>query len=100
MPIPVDIGEVDPHGKCARIPQGRPRYRPKPALAIVEPNAIRREQIVANINIRSSVLIHIAEHHRQPQVPRLGRERLSLLVHENPIGPGYRRKTSSPIIEI
>ncbi len=60
--VPINVGKIDPHGEVARGPQRQMAQRAKVAMTIVHPTAIRREGIVAHINIREPAAIDIAEH--------------------------------------
>src|SRR2546421_10092475 len=83
-------GRADTHGgKGAKV-----------ALPVVNPNPIRGLKIIADINVRKSVSVHIAKHDRKAEVPGRCSERLSLLVEEGAICPGDRRKHSLAIIQI
>src|SRR5438128_8148490 len=74
--------------------------RAKVAMAIVYPAAVRREGIVAHVNIREPVAIDIAEHYRQPLVPRRSGQRFAILVQKGAVGPRNRLETPPAIIEV
>src|SRR5437667_8683533 len=73
--------------------------RAKVAMAIVYPAAVRREGIVAHVNIRGPVAIDIAEHNRQPLVPRRGGQRFAFLVQKCAVGPRNRPEIPAAIVE-
>src|SRR6266568_8427879 len=68
--------------------------------AIVYPDAVRRKEIVADVDVRRPILIHVAEHTRQTPIPRHSRQRLSHLIQEDPVGPWYRHEMTFTVVQI
>src|SRR6185503_17126654 len=68
--------------------------------AVVYPDAVRREEVVADVDVRRSILIHVAEHDRQTPIPRNSRERLSRFIAEDPVGPWHRHEMTFTVIQI
>src|SRR5438128_664217 len=68
--------------------------------AVVYPDAVRREEIVTDVDVRRPILIHVAEHSRQTPIPRNSRQRLSRFVQEDPAGPWYRREMTFTVVQI
>ena len=62
--VAIDVGKIDAHGKNTRVAQGQAGNGPKSALAGVDPDAVGRLEIVADINIGSAIAIQVSEHHR------------------------------------
>src|SRR5207302_1808583 len=83
MPVAVDIGEINAHRRAARMPKAEWIDGPKSPFPRIDPNSIgARGIVVANIQVRNSVSIEIAKHHRQSPVP-VWRNRFPFLVHEH-----------------
>ena len=99
-PVAVQIRDIDRHGEGAGVPQGQPGDGAKTAMAVVDPDSIRRMKIIADIQIRRVIVVEIPEHRCQsPIVRRLG-DRLAFLVQERPVGPGNRLETPLALVAV
>ena len=100
--IAVEIPEIHPHREGAVVAQGESRDGLEPWFAggrSVQPQAIRRMQVVAHVQVHPSIPVEIPELHRQPPVPLRALERLAVLVDEDALGPRHRAETSSPVVQ-
>src|SRR5437016_8708692 len=68
--------------------------------AVVYPDAVRREEIVADVDVRRPIPIDVAEHNRKTPIPRNSRERLSRFNQEDPVGPWYRFEMAFTVVQI
>ena len=98
--VPVDIREVNRHGGIAGLAQRRRRERPEDAFALVDPKPVRREIIIADIEIRQSVAVHIAKHCAQAPVTRRAGQRSSIFIQETATGPGDRLEVATTVVEV
>ena len=79
--IPIDVGEIDAHGRAAGVAQFQGLQFPELTPTLIDPDAIGRRVVIADIQIRGAIAIDIAEHHRQTPIP-IGRQRLSLRIRK------------------
>src|SRR5439155_605901 len=84
--IPIEIREINSHGKHARVSQRRFRNRSKPPLPVIDPDAIFGGEIIADIYIRRAFAIDIAP------FPALSPAEVSL----NPALPSLRKTRVPP----
>src|SRR5207249_6903037 len=98
--IPIEIREINSHGKQARVSQRRFRNRSKPPLPVIDPDAIFGGEIIADIYIRRAVAIDIVKHHGQAPVVRRLPEWSSLFILKGSIGEGERRESRTAVIAI
>src|SRR5207245_8682298 len=97
----IDVRAIDTHGKSGGVAQGQAVYGAELPLAIIDPDAVRREQIVAHVYVRGPVAVQIVKLDRQPPVARRLRQRLSVFIQEKAaIGEGERREMSLAAVEI
>src|SRR5207249_6899998 len=85
--VAIDVCNISSHGEIAGGTQRRMVLGAKMPVTIVDPTAIRRKRIVANVNVRITIAVEVAKQHRQSLIPRSLRERLSVFVKECSIGP-------------
>src|SRR5678815_1518005 len=100
MAIAIDIGKINAHGESAGAPESQRRQSLEMPSAVVYPDAVRREEVVADIDVRHPILIHVAKHNRQTPIPRNRRQRLSRLIHEDPVGPWNRHEMTFTVVQI
>ena len=97
--VPIVIGEIHAHRAGAHIAQSELLERPEFALALVDPHPVRCPIVVADVNIRKSVPIQIAESGRQPPIPRGIFEHRTRLIEESAVRPAHRDETTPPIVQ-
>jgi hypothetical protein len=68
--------------------------------AVIEPNSIRGEQIVADVNVRRAVAVKIAEHHRQSPIIRRKNQWLARFIQKSATRPRDRLELSVTIVEV
>ena len=68
--IAVQIREIHPHGKRARVTEHPARRGAKAPAPVVQPEPVRAPEIIADIEIGRAVAIHIAEHRGETPLPR------------------------------
>src|SRR5439155_26067805 len=81
------------HREEAGLPDSLPRDGAKSSTPIVDPDAIGRLKIIADVEVGCAVVIQIAEHCRQSPVIRRA-DGLAVLVEEGPIGPAHWHETA------
>ena len=79
--VPIDVGKIHAHGRAAGVAQFHRVQLPELTPTLIDPDAIGRRVVIADIQIRGSIAIDIAEHHRQTPIP-IGRYRLSLRIRK------------------
>src|SRR5271169_2511646 len=72
----------------------------KMPVAIVDPNPVRRPIVVADVQIRETVAVKVAESCGETPVQRRASKRVTLLIEEGPIGPGNGTEMALPVVEI
>ena len=98
--ITVDIGKIHGHRKSTGIAQGNARRSTKAAMAIIEPNSIRRHEVVTDVEVRRAIAIEIAKGRGQaPILRRLG-QGVSVLIQEHAISPGGRAEAAMAIVHV
>ena len=60
--VAVNIGEIDAHGKEGELPKRQARQGAKFTVTLVDPDAVRRIEIVADVYIRQAIAVDVAEH--------------------------------------
>src|SRR6266498_2569006 len=68
--------------------------------AVIYPDAVRRVEVVADVDVRRPILVHVAEHDRQTPIPRNSPQRLSRFIHEDPVGPWYWHEMTFTVVQI
>ena len=79
--VPVDVGEINPHGRATGMAQLQRLQFPKLTPALIDPNAVRRGVVVADIEIGCSVTVDVAKHHGQTPIS-IRRQRRSLRIRK------------------
>src|SRR5688572_24757632 len=72
----------------------------KASPAVVDPDAVRRLEIIAHVNVRRAVAVDVAQQHRETEIHRLLFEWLAVLVEKRSTGPRQRGELSLAVIEI
>ncbi len=96
--VAIDVREIDAHRGKAHLSNRQRRHGVESPLSIIDPEAIRRLEIVAHVNVRRSVAVDIAEHDREPPVKRRLRQRPPMLVKKRALGERHRYKPSRTLI--
>ena len=78
--IAIDVGEVDGHASVAGDAQRHLRRELKVSFAVVEPELVRIFKIVADIQIRRAIAVHIVEPRCECEVVRIDREWLAIFI--------------------
>ena len=103
MAIAIEIAEVDAHGKRGIAPQGHYRQFAKAQAMIwsrlVNPDAVRGVQVVADIQVGFPVARHILEARTQTPVPRRGQQGFAGRVQKGAVGPRGPHKTTPPLVQ-
>ncbi len=68
--VAIDVGKIDAHGKKSQLAKRQARQRAKSAFALVDPDAVGRVKIIADVEIGKPIAVDIAEHHREPPIKR------------------------------
>ena len=68
IPVTIVIRKVNAHRESGGVTNRQFRDGAKTALAVIHPDSIRREQIVANIKVRRTVLVYVRKTGSQPPV--------------------------------
>ena len=79
--VPVDVGEINPHGRAAGVAQLQRLPFTKLTPALIDPDAVRRGVVVADIEIGYSVPVDVAKHHGQTPIA-IGHQRLALRIRK------------------
>ncbi len=87
QPVTVDICKINPHRGEARLSHRQAWHRAKSAVAIIEPDSVRRVRVVTHVNVRRTVAVHVAKHDRQAPIQRRGGELLAIFIQEGAAGP-------------
>src|SRR5437762_11469257 len=95
--IPIEIREINSHGKHARVSQRRFRNRSKPPLPVIDPDAIFGGEIIADIYIRRAVAVDIVKHHGQAPVVRRLPEWSSLFILKGSRSEEHTSELQSPM---
>ena len=79
VPIPIDIAKINAHRGPAGMTELQLINRAKRSLPGIDPDAIRRRVVIADVQVGTSIAVDVAKHHRQPPIT-IRRNRRSLLV--------------------
>ena len=99
-PVAIHIREIHAHGAGGHVAQGQARRETEAPPAVVQPHAVRRPEIVADIEIGKSVVIDVAEGRGQSPVERCLRQRRAVLVAEATARPRDRREAALSVVEV
>src|SRR5512140_2397953 len=98
--VSVYIREIRRHRKMRSAADRLPRNRAKPALTITQPEPVRVLEVVADVDVGISVLIDIADHYREAQVPGRLCQGRPVFVTERPVSPRHFSEAALAIIEV
>ena len=98
--VAVDVGEVHRHREVAAMAQCQLVDELEFAVALIDPKPVRRLKIVANINVRPAVLVDIADHHRQAQIPKRLPDRLAVFVEPIAVRPVDVGEVAATVVEV
>ena len=65
--ISVQVREIHAHRRTARVPDIAMRHQLKGAITLINPKPVRVGKIIANVQVRKQVIVHVAE--RDSQAP-------------------------------
>ena len=99
MPVAINVGEVHPHRRVGHRPHHLRAGLAEPAGAIVEPEPVRRLEVVADVNVDVTIAVDVAHLHAQAEVQRLGK-RLAIGTDESIGAPRHALKHALPVVEI
>ena len=80
--------------------QGQIGQRAKVAVAVVEPDAVGRLEIVADVDVGRAVAVEVAKNHGETHVPRFGFERRAVFTKERPARPGHRGEHALAVVQV
>src|SRR6185369_14110312 len=69
-------------------------------MAVVEPNPVLGLKIAADVNVRRTIAIQIAEDDRKAPIKRRSRERFALRVEKPAGGPRNGREMAFAVVEV
>ena len=98
--VAIDVREIDPHRKGARVAQCKTRQSAEFPPAVIDPDAVRREQVVADINVRRTVAVEVVKLRRETPVPRRVGQRHPIFIEERTVRERPRLEMSSAVVEI
>ena len=99
--IPVDVGEIHPHGGHGNLPDGLGHDGLKTLAASVAPEGIPREQeVIANIDLRLQIPIEITEGHTETPIMRSLRQSLAAGIQKRSRRPRNRAEDASSLVAI
>ena len=99
VPIPIEIAEIYPHGRAAGMTKREPIDRPKSAATRINPNAVRGDVVIANVEVGNAIAIQVPEHDRQSPVP-VGPNGFAFLVHKHARFELNRSEMPVPIVAV
>src|SRR5947207_6382222 len=95
--IAIEVGEIYSHRTAARAAQSQLVDGPKISLALIDPDPVRRPEIVADVNVRGAVSVQIAKRNGQRPVKwRLGKPP-AVFVKKSSVRPGGGSEVSLSI---
>ena len=101
--IPVYIRGIGAHGKRGRMAQGARRSGAKPqgspGRRFVEPKAVRRLEIVAQIQVRPTIIVEVTKKHTESPIVRRRNQGLSRFVEKRAAGPAHRNKLPRSFVQ-
>src|SRR5438093_9583574 len=100
MAVAINVREIDAHGIFACVAHGQSGDSAEPSLAVIDPNPVGGPIIIANIKVRESVAVEIAESCGQPPIQRLRGQWLACFIEKCALGPGDWTEMSFAIVEI
>ena len=98
--IAVDVRHIDAHREMAALAKRQGWRSAKLSAALIEPDALRGIEVVADPDVRQAVLIQVAHHHAQAPVERRRGKRQTRLVEKRSIDERQRREAPSSDIAI
>ncbi len=98
--VPVDVGEVHRHGGVRRLPEGVARRRPEGPVALVDPEPVRVVEVVADVQVRAPVAVHVVEARRQAEVRDGLLQGAAVLVAEGAVRPRHRLEAPRPVVQV
>ena len=99
--IPVDVGEIHPHGGHGNLPDGLGHDGLKTLAAGVAPEGIpRKQEVIANINFRLQIPVEITESHTETPIMRGLREGLASGIHKRSRRPRNRAEDAPSLVAI
>ena len=97
-PIAVHVGEIHRHAGVARLAHGTPRREMEIAMAIVDPELIRIFVVVAHVEVRRAVAVHVVKPRGEGEVIRIVRQGLAVLVDKTRTGDGHAREVAVTVV--
>ena len=98
--VAIDVREIDPHRKRARVAQCKPRQSAEFSLTVIDPDAVRREQVVADVYVRRPVAVEVVKLRREAPVPRRIGQRQPIFIEERTVRERPGSEMSSAVVEI
>ncbi len=98
--VAVHVGEVDRHGGVAGTADGETGHGMESPGPVVQPKQIGILEVIADVEVRRAIAVHVGELGRHPEVFGRRRERLAGLVEEPPLGPGHQREVTLPVVQV
>ena len=98
--VAVDVGEIDRHGRVAGVAERQAGRGAECPLAVVQPEHVRILEIIAYVEVRCAVAVHVGELGGEPEV--LGRrgERLPVLVAEPARRPRDESEVPPAVVQV
>ena len=97
--VAVEVGEVDAHRGTARVADGQPGHRAKPAAPVVDPEPVGVGKIVADVQVRREIPVDIAKSHGQTPVTG-GRKRPTVLISEIALLKNHLLKFTCTVVQV
>ena len=100
LAVAIDIGEIHAHRAAGNAAEREAVDGAEAARAVIDPAAVGRPVVVADIQVGRAVAIHVAELRGEPPVERRARERLAVFIQKGAVCPRDGREFSPAVIRV
>ena len=99
--VAVDVRGVDRHRRQTVMAEGGPRRGLEALAALVQPDAVRPiDEVVADVEVRQSVAVQVAEHRGQAPIRRCFLQRVAVLVEEHADVPRGGDEVAAALVHV
>ena len=100
LTVAIHIGKINRHRGVAGVAEGETGCRAKRPLPVIQPQEVGVLEIVADVQVRCAVTVHVGELGRQGEVFRRRGEGLARFVEEAPRRPRRQREVSGAVVQV
>src|ERR1051325_3112392 len=92
--ITIDVGHIHAHRRSWDFSNAQAIDCPESTLPLIDPDPVRRSEVITHIEVRSAIVVKVMEHRTQSPIERRVSQRLAIFIQKSALRPGHMLKAA------